>query len=58
MRSLTKVEKLSKEKNVSIAVIDTAWVIQKGCLPIVGINSEQRAVDILEAFNVKFTDEE
>ncbi|CUM56957.1 unnamed protein product [Debaryomyces tyrocola] len=41
-----------------MAVIATAWVIQKGCLPIVGINSEKCAEDIVEAFKVKFTDEE
>ncbi|CUM57091.1 unnamed protein product [Debaryomyces tyrocola] len=55
---VNRVEKLSKEKNVSMAVIATAWVMQKGCFPIVGINSEKRAEDILEAFKVKFTDEE
>lgn len=51
-------QKISKAKNVSMAVIATAWVIQKGCLPIVGINSEKCAEDIVEAFKVKFTDEE
>jgi aryl-alcohol dehydrogenase-like predicted oxidoreductase len=56
MEIVNQAEKFAEENNVNMTVIATVWVIQKGCFPIVGINSERFAEDIVEAFKVKFTD--
>lgn len=52
------VEKVAKDKGVSMAVIATAWVMHKGFWPIVGVNSEKRVREATEALQVKLTDEE
>jgi aryl-alcohol dehydrogenase-like predicted oxidoreductase len=41
-----------------MALVSTAWVLQKGCYPILGINSEKRVIEAVEALKVKFTPEE
>lgn len=55
---IKRVEKVAKERGESMAVIATAWVISKGCNPIVGLNSEKRVEDIIRATSVKLSDEE
>lgn len=55
---INRVEKVAKERNVSMSVVASAWVLSKGCAPIVGINSEERIDDIISALDVKLTDEE
>lgn len=55
---IARVEQLSQKHGVSMAVIATAWVINRGCHPIVGLNSEKRIDDIVKAINFKLTDEE
>ncbi|ODV97911.1 hypothetical protein PACTADRAFT_73575 [Pachysolen tannophilus NRRL Y-2460] len=55
---IKRVEELSKRKNVSMAAIATAWVINKGQTPIVGINKEERIDDLLIAAKLQLTKEE
>lgn len=55
---IKRVEKISKDHGESMAVIATAWVISKGCNPIVGLNSEKRVEDIIRATTVELSDEE
>ncbi|KAI5966538.1 LPG20 [Candida pseudojiufengensis] len=55
---LLRVEELSKKHAVSMAVVATAWVLSKGCYPIVGISSEERADDIIKATTLKLSDDE
>ncbi|KAI5953550.1 hypothetical protein KGF54_002922 [Candida jiufengensis] len=56
---LKRVEELAKKHNVSMAVVATSWVLrQKGCNPIVGISSEERADDIIKAITFNLSDEE
>lgn len=55
---ISRVEKVAKDKGFSMAVIATAWVISKGCNPIVGLSSTERIDDIIKATTVTFTDEE
>lgn len=55
---VNRVEEISKTRNVSMAVVSTAWLISKGCNPIVGLNSVERVDDILEAVDFKLTSEE
>ncbi|KAI1323322.1 Aldo/keto reductase [Xylariaceae sp. FL0255] len=52
------VEKVAKDKGISMALISTAWVLKQGCWPIVGLNSEKRVHEAVEALSVKLTDEE
>jgi len=53
-----RVEKVAKDKGVSMANIATAWVLSKGCAPIVGLNSEKRVQEAVEAVKLKLTEEE
>jgi aryl-alcohol dehydrogenase-like predicted oxidoreductase len=55
---VNRVEKVAADKGVSMALISTAWVLQKGCYPILGLNSEKRIKESVEALNIKFTPEE
>ncbi|CCF58071.1 hypothetical protein KAFR_0D04230 [Kazachstania africana CBS 2517] len=55
---INRVEEMAKKKNVSMAVIATAWVIQKGCAPILGMSSIARVDDNIKALDVSFTEEE
>ncbi|KAL1876904.1 hypothetical protein VTK73DRAFT_8981 [Phialemonium thermophilum] len=53
-----RVEKLAQSKGVSMAVLSTAWVIEKGCIPILGLNTEARIEEIVQALKVALTDED
>lgn len=52
------VEKVAKDRNVSMAVVATAWVLRQGCWPILGLNTEKRIEESLQALSFKLTDEE
>lgn len=52
------VEKVAKTKGVSMPLVATAWVLHKGCSPIVGLSSEKRVKEAIDALKVKLTDEE
>lgn len=53
-----RVEEVAAKKGVSMALVSTAWVLQQGCWPIVGLSSEKRIKETVEALKVKLTDEE
>jgi aryl-alcohol dehydrogenase-like predicted oxidoreductase len=55
---VNRVEKVASDKGISMALVATAWVLQKGCYPILGLNSEKRIKESVEALNVKFRKEE
>lgn len=55
---IKRVQELSEKKNVSMAAISCAWIIHKGCSPIVGVNSVKRVDDLVTAVNLKLTDDE
>ncbi|KAK8139821.1 Versiconal hemiacetal acetate reductase [Apiospora sp. TS-2023a] len=52
------VEKVARDKGVSMALVATAWVLRQGCWPIVGLSSEKRIKETIEALKVQLTDEE
>lgn len=52
------VEKVAKDRGISMVLIATAWVLSKGCWPIIGLTSEKRVEEIVKALEVKLTDEE
>ncbi|KAG0671798.1 hypothetical protein C6P45_005063 [Maudiozyma exigua] len=43
---------------IPMAVLSTAWVVSKGCFPIVGMSKTERVDDALAALEVTFTEEE
>ncbi|KAK6463262.1 aryl-alcohol dehydrogenase [Scheffersomyces coipomensis] len=55
---IKRVEEVAKKHGVGMAVISTAWVISKGAAPIIGLNSEARVEEIVEAAHFKLTAEE
>ena len=55
---VNRVEKLAKKKGIPMAVLSTAWVIHKGCAPIVGMSKTSRVDDAIKALTVTFTEEE
>ncbi|CAI4053030.1 hypothetical protein N7582_005622 [Saccharomyces uvarum] len=58
MEIVNRVEKISKEKNVSMAMISIAWVLHKGCHPIVGLNSTSRVDEAIAALQLTLTEED
>ncbi|KAJ9137926.1 Voltage-gated potassium channel subunit beta-2 [Pleurostoma richardsiae] len=58
LKIVEAVEKVAKDKQVSMPLVATAWVLLKGCWPIVGLNSEKRIKEAVEALQVKLTEEE
>ncbi|KAK2028418.1 Aldo/keto reductase [Colletotrichum zoysiae] len=55
---VNRVEEIAKKKGVSMALVSTAWVLQQGCYPIVGLTSEERIKDTIGALKVKLSEEE
>lgn len=55
---INRVEKVSKDKKVSMAMISIAWVLHKGCHPIVGLNTTARVDEAIAALQVTLTEEE
>ena len=53
-----RVEEVAKKKGVSMALVSTAWVLQKGCWPIIGMSSEKRIKETIGALQVKLTEDE
>lgn len=53
-----RVEKVAKDRGVSMATVATAWVLSKGCSPIIGISKVERIADAIEALKFKLTEEE
>ncbi|KAK6198000.1 aryl-alcohol dehydrogenase [Scheffersomyces amazonensis] len=55
---INRVEELAKKRDVSMAVIATAWVLYKGANPIVGLNSIKRVEEAVQATQIILTEEE
>lgn len=53
-----RVEEIAAKKKVSMAVVSTAWVLQKECYPILGLSSEERIKEAVGALKVNLTDDE
>lgn len=58
MEIIDAVEKVAKDKGITMPQVATAWVLHKGCCPILGLSSEKRVEDTLEALKVKLTEDE
>ncbi|TFY79092.1 hypothetical protein EWM64_g4920 [Hericium alpestre] len=57
---INRVDKLAREKNVSMAQLSLAWLLHKDVVsaPIVGSTSVEKMKDIVGALDVELTDEE
>jgi len=68
---IDRVEALAKEKGISMAQLATAWLLSKDSTlsnqlswlvavsaPIVGLNSEERIKEMVEAVHIELTEEE
>ncbi|CCF57415.1 hypothetical protein KAFR_0C04240 [Kazachstania africana CBS 2517] len=55
---IDRVEKVARDRGVSMAMVSTAWVLSKGCSPIVGLNSIERVQEAIEAVNLKLNEAE
>ncbi|CAH2355893.1 putative aryl-alcohol dehydrogenase Aad16p [[Candida] railenensis] len=55
---VNRVEELAKKYKVNMASVATAWLLIKGACPIVGITSEERVDDYVEACKLKLTKED
>lgn len=58
MDIVKRVQEVASKKDVSMALVATAWVLQKGCWPIVGLSSVRRVEETVEALKVKLSDAE
>lgn len=50
-----RVQEVADKRGLSMATVGTAWVLHKGCHPIVGFSSEQRVDEALQALEVELT---
>ncbi|ODV86352.1 hypothetical protein CANARDRAFT_27579 [[Candida] arabinofermentans NRRL YB-2248] len=55
---INRVEEVSKKYNVSMAAVSTAYVLYKGCSPIVGFSKPERVDDAIVAINLKLSKED
>jgi aryl-alcohol dehydrogenase-like predicted oxidoreductase len=55
---IKRVEKVAKEREVSLAIVSIAWVLSKGANPIIGLNKEERVDEALAASKFELTAEE
>lgn len=55
---INRVEELAKKKNVAMAQIAIAWCLKQGTLPIIGLASENRIDQAIDALQVELSDEE
>lgn len=55
---VNRLEKVARDKGHSMAAVATAWVLHKGCNPIVGFNSVKRVDQALDALEVKLSEKE
>ncbi|EJD45604.1 hypothetical protein AURDEDRAFT_165461 [Auricularia subglabra TFB-10046 SS5] len=53
-----RVEKIAKDKGVPMSAVAIAWVLSKGQAPIVGLSSEKRIKEAVDALKVKLTPED
>jgi aryl-alcohol dehydrogenase-like predicted oxidoreductase len=55
---VSRVERLARRKGCAMSSVAMAWLLHKGCCPIVGLNSIERIEASLESLEVAFTREE
>ncbi|KAI9890234.1 MAG: hypothetical protein M1814_004396 [Vezdaea aestivalis] len=53
-----RVEEVAKKRNVPMATVAMAWVIEKGAVPIVGLSSTKRIDEAVDGVSFKLTEEE
>lgn len=56
--TVQKVDHLAQKKGWAMAQVALAWVVQKGCVPIVGFSSEGRLMEAVGVTGKELTDEE
>lgn len=52
-RIVDRVEILAKRMKCSMAGVSVAWLLRKGCMPIMGLTSEKRIREAVDAFEVE-----
>ena len=57
-RILGAVGRVAKRKGCSMQAVAIAWLLGRGCAPIVGVNSEKRMEQALEGLTVKLSEGE
>ena len=53
-----RVQKVAADRGVSMATVALSWVLSKGCAPIVGLSSEKRLKEAVDALKFKLSEEE
>lgn len=55
---ISRVEKIAKKHNVSMACVATAWTIHKGVMPIIGLGSKERIDEAVKNSRFKLGEED
>ncbi|KAJ5359216.1 uncharacterized protein N7496_011629 [Penicillium cataractarum] len=55
---VSRLDELASQKGCAMSSVAMAWLLQKGCCPIVGLNSIQRIEASLESLEIQLTGEE
>lgn len=55
---ISRIEQIAKKRGKSMAQIATAWVLSKGCFPILGFNKVERIDEAVDSLSIKLTEDE
>ncbi|SCU81064.1 LADA_0B11012g1_1 [Lachancea dasiensis] len=55
---INRVEEVARKRGVTMATISNAWVLSKGCYPIVGMSSTTRVDEAVAAISFELSDED
>lgn len=55
---IKRVEKVAKDKGWSMSHVSLSWMVSKGAVPIVGLNSVQRVEDVVDLRGKTLTEQE
>lgn len=53
-----RLQKVAKDRDTTMATVALAWVLSKGCMPLVGLSSPKRTDVAVKALKFRLTDEE
>lgn len=55
---IRRVEKVAKDHHATMAMVSIAWVLSKGCAPIVGFNKPERIEEAINALKLRLSEDE
>lgn len=58
VRVRSKLEEIGKKHHTNIESVAVAWLLKLGALPLIGTTSEQRILNIVNAFSIQLDNQD